>query len=60
VTRLEHSATSARASAWETTPCRAVQKAAWEVLMQHAYDLTLKPIPIRKLSVSVKHSGPVP
>jgi hypothetical protein len=32
VTGMEHSATSATASAWEETPWRAVQRAAWEAL----------------------------
>jgi hypothetical protein len=34
VTGMEHSATSATASAWETMPWRAVQVAAWHVLMK--------------------------
>jgi hypothetical protein len=32
VTGMEHSATSATASAWEPSPWRAVQRAAWEAL----------------------------
>jgi hypothetical protein len=32
VTGMEHSATSASASAWEATPWRAIQAAAWEAL----------------------------
>ena len=31
---MEHSVTSATASAWERTPWRAVQQAAWQVLSQ--------------------------
>src|SRR5687768_16028188 len=34
LTGMEHSATSATASAWELTPWRAVQQAAWSALMQ--------------------------
>lgn len=34
VTGMEHSATSATASAWEATPWRAVQRAAWGALNQ--------------------------
>ena len=34
VTGMEHSATSTTASAWEETPWRAVQVAAWSALMQ--------------------------
>jgi hypothetical protein len=34
VTGMEHSATSATASASEPTPWRAVQRAAWEPLMK--------------------------
>ena len=32
ITGMEHSATSATASAWEATPWRAVHRAAWEAL----------------------------
>jgi hypothetical protein len=35
-TGIEHSATSATGSAWEPTPCRAVQRAAWEALRSTA------------------------
>src|SRR6059036_1585628 len=35
-TGMEHSITSATASAWERTPWRATQRAAWEVLRQAA------------------------
>jgi hypothetical protein len=31
-TAMEHSPTSATGTAWERPPCRATQRAAWEVL----------------------------
>ena len=33
-TGMEHSATSATGTAWERTPWRATQRAAWEALRQ--------------------------
>ena len=38
-TGMEHSATSATGSAWEPTPWRAVQQAAWEALRKAEVEL---------------------